>query len=65
ALGDRFEQVILITHIESVRDGLDNVITVRFDPATASSVVDQAVIDGGAVHDDGGHELLLVTAGAA
>ncbi len=65
ALGDRFEQVILITHIESVRDGLDNVITVRFDPATASSVVDQAVIDGGAVQDDGGHELLLVAAGAA
>ncbi len=41
ALGDRFEQVILITHIESVRDSLDKVITVRFDPATASSQVDQ------------------------
>lgn len=41
ALGDRFEQVILITHIESVRDSLDKVITVRFDPATASSQVEQ------------------------
>jgi exonuclease SbcC len=40
-LGDRFEQVILITHIETVRDGLDNVITVRYDPGTASSVIDQ------------------------
>ncbi|HEY8166953.1 MAG TPA: SMC family ATPase [Gemmatimonadaceae bacterium] len=40
-LGDRFEQVILITHIEAVRDGLDNVITVRYDPGTASSVIDQ------------------------
>jgi len=42
ALGDRFEQVILITHIEGVRDGLDNVITVRYDPASASSVVDSS-----------------------
>jgi exonuclease SbcC len=40
ALGDRFEQVILITHIEGVRDGLDNVITVRYDPASAASVVE-------------------------
>lgn len=40
-LGDRFEQVMLITHIETVRDGLDNVITVRYDPATAASVIDQ------------------------
>jgi DNA repair protein SbcC/Rad50 len=40
ALGDRFEQVILITHIETVRDGLDNVITVRYDAANAASVVE-------------------------
>jgi exonuclease SbcC len=40
-LGDRFEQVILITHIEAVRDGLDNVITVRYDAGTAASVIDQ------------------------
>ena len=37
---DRFEQVILITHIESVRDGVDRVITVRYDEATGSSVVE-------------------------
>jgi exonuclease SbcC len=41
-LGDRFEQVILITHIEGVRDGLDNVITVRYDPASAASVVESS-----------------------
>jgi exonuclease SbcC len=40
ALGDRFEQVILISHIETVRDGLDHVISVRYDPASAASVVD-------------------------
>jgi exonuclease SbcC len=39
-LGDRFEQVILITHIEGVRDGLDHVITVRYDPAAAASIVE-------------------------
>ncbi len=42
ALGDRFEQVILITHIEAVREGLDQVITVRYDPSLAASVVQQA-----------------------
>jgi len=42
ALGDRFEQVILITHIEGVRDGLDNVITVRYDPASAASVIESS-----------------------
>lgn len=40
-LQDRFEQVILITHIESVRDGLDQVITVRYDPESGASVVQQ------------------------
>jgi DNA repair protein SbcC/Rad50 len=38
-LHDRFEQVILITHIEPVREGMDRVITVRYDPETGSSVV--------------------------
>jgi exonuclease SbcC len=32
-LADRFPQVILITHIEQVREGLDRVIRVAFDPA--------------------------------
>jgi exonuclease SbcC len=40
-LQDRFEQVILITHIESVREGLDRLITVGYDPATGQSVVRQ------------------------
>lgn len=39
-LHDRFEQVILITHIESVRDGVDRVLTVRYDQERGSSVVD-------------------------
>ena len=38
-LNDRFEQVILITHIESVREMLDHVITVRYDPSRDRTVV--------------------------
>jgi exonuclease SbcC len=48
-LHDRFEQVILITHVESVRDMLDQVVTVRYDAATGASVVrreGRAVVDG-------------------
>ncbi|MFL5550339.1 MAG: AAA family ATPase [Gemmatimonadaceae bacterium] len=41
-LQDRFEQVILITHIEPVREGVDQVITVRYDADTGSSVVGQS-----------------------
>jgi len=33
-LADRFPQVILITHIEQVREGLDRVIRVRLRPGT-------------------------------
>lgn len=40
-LQDRFEQVILITHIEAVREGLDRVITVRYDEETGASRVEQ------------------------
>jgi exonuclease SbcC len=43
-LGDRFEQVILITHIEQVREGLDRVISVRYDEESGSSVVTQAEV---------------------
>ena len=48
-LGDRFPQVILITHIDNVRDGFDRVIRVGFDPARGTAVV----------HDDqpGGNEI--------
>ena len=38
-LQDRFEQVILITHIESVRDGLDRVLEVRYDENSGAAVV--------------------------
>ena len=38
-LQDRFEQVILITHIEPVREGVDRVISVRYDADTGSSIV--------------------------
>src|SRR5439155_1762564 len=38
-LADRFPQVILITHIEQVREGLDRVMRVDFDPARGASVV--------------------------
>jgi exonuclease SbcC len=41
-LQDRFEQVILITHIEQVREGLDRVISVRYDVENGTSVVTQA-----------------------
>src|SRR6266550_3434743 len=37
-LGDRFPQVILITHIEQVRDGLDRVIRVAYDATSGTSV---------------------------
>ncbi len=38
-LGDRFPQVVLITHIEQVRDGLDRIIRVSYDATTGTSVV--------------------------
>jgi exonuclease SbcC len=41
-LQDRFEQVILITHIEPVREGLDRVISVSYDPDRGCSVVTQS-----------------------
>src|SRR5258706_6170922 len=58
-LGDRFEQVILITHIEGVKDGVDQVISVRYDPASASSIVESSA--GGATTE----VLELLPAGAA
>ncbi|MEP6731467.1 MAG: SMC family ATPase [bacterium] len=54
-LQDRFEQVILITHIEQVREGVDRVISVRYDEETGCSVVTQ--IEPGAVEE---MELLAV-----
>jgi exonuclease SbcC len=51
-LQDRFEQVILITHIESVREGLDRVITVRYDEETGASRVEQEPAIGATDFDD-------------
>jgi exonuclease SbcC len=38
-LADRFPQVILITHIESVRDSVDRVLRVSVDPASGAALV--------------------------
>lgn len=40
-LEDRFDQVIVITHIEGVRDGLDRVIQVGVDEASGAAKVTQ------------------------
>ncbi|MFW5951479.1 MAG: AAA family ATPase [Gemmatimonadota bacterium] len=40
-LTGRFEQVILITHIESIREGLDHVVRCSFDERTGASVVER------------------------
>ncbi len=53
-LHDRFAQVIVITHIEAVRDGLDRVLEVRFDEEKGAATVTTG--SGGA--------LALVVAGA-
>ena len=47
-LGDRFPQVVLITHVESIRDGLDRVIKVDYDAGRGTSVVrdDTATLGG-------------------
>ena len=44
-LQDRFEQVIVITHIDAVRDGLDRVLEVSVDDETGRAIVEQR--DGG------------------
>ena len=38
-LGDRFPQVLLVTHIESVKDGADRVLHVSVDQQTRTSVI--------------------------
>jgi exonuclease SbcC len=62
-LQDRFEQVILITHIESVREGLDRVVTVRYDEETGTSTVETELPSGAVAVDDLG--IVDVHAGAA
>jgi len=46
SLADRFPQVVLITHIESVREGFDRVIRVDFDAERGVSRVRDEVIGG-------------------
>ena len=43
-LHDHFEQVVLITHVETVREGLDHVIRLEYDERTGASVVKEDVI---------------------
>ena len=45
-LNDRFDQVIVITHMESVREGLDRVITVRYNQESGASIVEQDTPNG-------------------
>ena len=49
-LHDRFEQVMVITHIEDVREGLDRVLSVSYDQESGSSRV-QASLGGAAGAD--------------
>jgi exonuclease SbcC len=54
-LNDRFEQVIVITHIEQVREGMDRVLVVRFDEERGASTVTPGAgltLDDDAVEDD-------------
>ena len=46
SLGDRFPQVILLTHIESHLEGFDRVISVGYDVATGVAVVQDEVVGG-------------------
>ncbi|HET9294696.1 MAG TPA: SMC family ATPase [Gemmatimonadales bacterium] len=50
SLADRFPQVILITHIEAVREGFDRIIRVRLDEERRVSVVQEDAQEVGA-HD--------------
>jgi exonuclease SbcC len=40
-LGARFPQVVLITHVEGVRDSLDRIIRVRYDEASGAAIVSE------------------------
>ena len=51
ALEGRFPQVVLITHIEGVREAVDRVLRVRFDEGSGAAVVEE---ERGALGLDGG-----------
>lgn len=44
-LKNRFEQIIIITHIESIHDAIDNCLWVRFDERTKTSRLSERSID--------------------
>jgi exonuclease SbcC len=46
SLADRFPQVILITHIDSVREGFDRVVRVGLDVGTGVSTVRDEQVEG-------------------
>ncbi len=46
ALGDRFPQVILITHVESMRDTFDRTIRVDYDGNRGVSIVRDEPLEG-------------------
>ena len=46
SLADRFPQVILITHIDSVRDGFDRIVRVTYDPRRSAAVVTDEPLGG-------------------
>ena len=62
-LHDRFEQVIVITHVEGVRDGLDRVLQLHFDEARGCTTVRTA--DPGAASDAEGEAAGEAGVGAA
>ena len=53
-LESRFPQVVLITHIESVRESVDRVLRVRYDEATGASVVEEERGSLAGLRDGGG-----------
>jgi exonuclease SbcC len=59
-LNHRFEQVIVITHIDQVRDDLDRVLQVGFDEETGASTVTQGAMSA----SDGDSPILLDFDGA-
>ncbi len=50
SLADRFPQVILITHIEAVREGFDRIIRVDRDPARRVAVAREEPVTAGEHH---------------
>jgi DNA repair protein SbcC/Rad50 len=45
-LEDRFEQVILITHIDGIRESLDQVLRVEYDERIGTSRVREEALGG-------------------